>query len=134
DAGARARVLEALARGEASEVRIATAYLRHRPLDAVELRAVAGQVARIDDPRAQTRALETLALQKISDRAILEELTRAFAATKSVGGQRAIAEVFIRSDPGAIPRPELAAALRDHRLGPIGTGDLVDVLVRRLAS
>jgi len=47
--------------------------------------------------------------------------------------QRAIAEVFIRSDPAAIPRLELAGALRDHRLGPRGgSEDLVDVLARRL--
>jgi len=130
---ARARVLRALAAGDAADARIAQAYLRRRPLDATELRAVAGEVARMNDPRAQARALETLALQNISDRAILEELTRWFSAAKSIGVQRAIAEVFIRSDPAAIPRLELAGALRDHRLGPRGgSEDLVDVLARRL--
>ena len=87
----------------------------------------------MDEPRAQARALETLAMQNISDRAILEELTRWFSAAKSIGVQRAIAEVFIRSDPAAIPRLELASALREHRLGPRGGAeDLIEVLARRL--
>jgi hypothetical protein len=134
NAEARARVLRALTAGDAADARVAQAYLRRRPLDATELRAMTREIARMDDPRAQARALETLALQNVSDRAILEELTRSFSTAKSVGVQRAIAEVFIRSDPRAIPRPELAIALREHRLGTPGSGDLVDVLIRRLAS
>ena len=47
--------------------------------------------------------------------------------------QRAIAEVFIRSDPAAIDRPEMVAVIRQHRLkSPGGREDLIDVLVRRL--
>ena len=57
------------------------------------------------------------------------------AAARSVGIQRAIAEVFLRSDPKVIPVPELAAVLRNHRLrAPTGGEDLIDVLLRKLPS
>ncbi len=81
------------------------------------------------------RSLDTLARLHIADREILEELTRSFTAARSVGVQRAIAEVFLRSDPKAIPASELATALRQHRLKPPGGGeDLIDVLLRKLQS
>ena len=65
----------------------------------------------------------------------LEELARAFASAKSLTVQRSIAEVFIRSDPRAIRKPELATVLRQHRLrSPDHREDIIDVLIKRLSS
>ena len=129
-------VVRALASGDDREVQIAQAYLRHRPVEnAGELKGIAREVARMGAGGAQIRALDTLARLNIADREILEELTRAFASAKSVNLQRSIAEVFIRSDPKAIPRPELASVLRQHRLrSPDHREDIIDVLIRRLSS
>ncbi len=99
-----------------------------------ELRQVAAGISRISSSAAQVRAIDTLGLMHIEDREILKELENAFATARSVNVQRAIAEVFIRSDAHAIAKPELAAVLREHRL-PSGHGeDLIDVLLRRLQS
>ena len=58
--------------------------------------------------------------------------TRSFAQARSVGVQRAIAEVFIRSDPKAIAKPQLVGLLRQHRLrAPDGRQDLI-VRARRV--
>jgi hypothetical protein len=79
------------------------------------------------------RALDTLGRLHVTDREVMEELVRAFAASRSASVQRAIAEIFLRSDPRALPHAELVSALRQHRLRPTGGGeDLVDVLLRRL--
>jgi hypothetical protein len=87
------------------------------------------------DARAQIRALDTLGRHAISDREILEELARSFAQARSVGVQRAIAEVFIRSDQRAIAKSQLASLLRQHRLkSPDGREDLIDTLIRRLQA
>jgi hypothetical protein len=132
---AHLQVLRALASPDDRDVQIAQVYLRNRPLaDPGELRALALGVAQMTGP-AQVRALDTLGRLHISDRTILDELARSFAVAKSVNVQRAIAEVFIRSDPKAIARPELAATLREHRLrAPGGGEDLIDVLLRRLQA
>jgi len=132
---ARGAVLDALASGEERQVQAAQAYLRYRPLDDADLRSVARRVARIPASPGQVRALESLALLNITDREALAELAQAFADAKSVNVQRAIAEVFIRSDASALPKPELASLLRSHRLpAPDSRGDLVDVLLRQLSS
>ena len=133
---AHAQVLRALASPDDKDVQIAQVYLRNRPLtDQGELRTLATGVARMTEPRAQVRALDTLARLNISDRTILEELARSFMSARSVSVQRAIAEVFIRSDSRAIARPELASVLRQHRLrAPGGGEDLIDVLLRRLQT
>ena len=82
---------------------------------------------------AQVRALGALARLHIADRGILDELARAFAEAKSVKVQRAIAEVFIRSDPAALRGPGLLAILRRHRLkSPDGRPDLIDTLISSL--
>jgi hypothetical protein len=47
--------------------------------------------------------------------------------------QRAIAEVYLRSDPRAIGGPKLVDVLRRHRLRSPDGEDLIDVLVRRLS-
>ena len=134
DAAARPRVLQALASRDAGEVRIAQTYLRHHPApQGAELRQVASDIARMPDPNAQARALEAFARLNVSDRAILEDLSRAFAESKSATVQRALAEVFIRSDPKALPRRELLSTLRERRIKvPGGGSDLVDVLISRL--
>ena len=82
----------------------------------------------------QVRALDTLARFNIADREILEELARAFAGARSASVQRAIAEVFIRSDQKQIAKEELVSTLRLHRIRSSGGEDLIDVLIRRLQS
>ena len=131
---ARGRVLHALASANEQDVQIAEAYLRHHPIgDAAELRRLAREVARMKGTAAQVRALGTLARQRIADREIIDELTRLFARTGSLEVQRAVAEIFIRSDARALPGPQLAVVLRQHRLrAPGGRSDLIDVLIERL--
>ncbi len=133
---ARRRIVAALASPRPEDVEIAELYLRYHPLgDGAQLRAVADEVARMPPSPAQLQALGALARMHIADRAILDDLARAFAQAKSVNVQRAIAEVFIRSDPDALPKPDLAGILRDHRLkSPDGHPDLIDVLIRQLAG
>jgi len=132
-APARAEVIRALSSPDARDVQVAQAYLRNRPVtDPRELRALADGVTRMPSSEAQVRAVETLARMRIADREILEELARAFAEAKSVGVQRAIAEVFIRSD---YRQPELAGMLRRSRLrSPEGRPDLIDTLIHRLQT
>ena len=131
---ARARVLRALASADESDVQIAQAYLRHYPIDdTAELRKVVLDVTRMKGSAAQVRALGTLARLRISDREIIDELARLFARTGSLEVQRAVAEVFIRSDARALPGVELAVLLRQHRLrAPGGGSDLIDVLIEHL--
>ncbi len=134
-APARAQVMDALDRSNDRDVQVAQVYLRHHPLTAAELREVAAGIVHMTDSRAQIRALDTLGRHSISDRGILEELARSFAQARSVGVQRAIAEVFIRSDQRAIAKSQLAGLLRQHRLkSPDGREDLIDTLIRRLQS
>lgn len=134
---AHGEMLRALASPNEKDVQIAQLYFRHRPIEEQEeLRALAREIARMPGAGpAQVRALDTLARLHISDRQILEDLSRAFADAKSVNVQRAIAEVFIRSDPKTIPRAHLVGILRQHRLKPPGGGqDLVDILIARLQA
>src|SRR5258706_51964 len=132
-AEARARVLRALASPNDQDVQVAQAYLRHHPItDSGELRAAASGIARMPDSAAQVRALETLARHHISDRETLEPFTRPYAQPTSVNVQRAIAEVFLRSDQQAIEVPRLVSVLREHRLESRGGGGLMEVLIGRL--
>jgi hypothetical protein len=130
---ARASVLRAVASPDEREVQIAQAYLRHHPMTkASELRAVALGVARMQGSGAQVRALDTLARHHISDRKVLEELARLFTRATSLGVQRAIAEIFLRSDAHAIAAHGLAAKLRRYRLRSPDGEDLIDTLIQRL--
>jgi hypothetical protein len=131
---AHAQVLEALFSSDERNVQVAQAYLRHRPIaDQSELRGATRRIAAMTSTGAQVRALETLARMRITDREILDELTRSFSMAKSADVQRAIAEVFLRSDATALPRRELLGTLREHRVKPRGgREDLVDVLIRKL--
>jgi len=131
---AHAQVLRTLASPDDKDVQIAQAYLRHRPIsDSGELRSVVKGIARMPGSGAQVRAFDALGRLHISDREILDELARSFIIAKSVNVQRAIAEVFIRSDQKAIAKPELVSVLRQHRIrSPDGRQDLIDVLISRL--
>jgi hypothetical protein len=128
----RAYVLRAIGSSDDRDVQVAQAYLRERPMIDSELRAVADEISRMPESRAQMRALDTLGRHHISDRQILDELGRSFVTAHSLGVQRAIAEVFIRSDPKAIARPQLASLLREHRLRSPDGADLIDVLINKL--
>jgi hypothetical protein len=83
---------------------------------------------------AQVRALETLAAYHFSDRATLEGLTRLFSLATSVDVQRAIAGVLIRADTTILAGPALARALRAQRIKSPDGVDVIDILIRRLAS
>jgi hypothetical protein len=132
-ASAHARVLKALTSSKDEDVQIAEVYLRHRPIgDAGELRSAAAGIARMSGSDAQVRALETLARHNLSDRDSLQELTRVFLLAKSVRVQRAVAGILLRSDYRAIGDPNLARALRQHRLKSPDGEDVIDILIRRL--
>jgi hypothetical protein len=134
DVPARARVLRLLASADAAEVQLAQAYLRHRPVtDAAELRAMARDIASMPAGPAQVRALDALGRMHPGDRETLDSLAALFGRTRSLAVQRALAEVFLRSDPAAISAARLAGVLRTHRLRSPDGQDLIDVLVRQLS-
>jgi hypothetical protein len=130
---AHARTLQALTSQTEADVKIAQAYLRHRPLtDAAELHRLADSIARMPPSQAQVRALESLGRHDVSDREILERLTRLFSSTPSSPVQTAIAGILLRADLRSIANPQLAVTLqRDRRTSPPGD-DVVDALLRRL--
>lgn len=132
---AQRQVIDALTSSSDRDVELAQVYLRHHPIaDVDDLRGVALRIARMSDVEAQVRALDTLALHRVSDRESLESLTRLFPVARSVGVQRAIAGILIRSDYEAIARPELVRALREKRLKSPDGQDLIDVLIRRMQA
>ncbi len=134
-AAERARVLRALTSEREQDVEIAQVYFRHRPLaDASELRALTAQIAAMNAPAAQARALAALAGYRIADRESLETLSRLFPRAKSIGVQRAIAGVLLRSDFGVIATPALVAELRRHRVKSPDGADVVDALLRRMET
>jgi len=133
-AAARAQVLRLLASTDESDVQVAQAYLRHHPItDAAELRVVTAAIAAMKPGPAQVRALDALGRMHLSDAKALDQLAALFARTRSLAVQRAIAEVFLRSDPQAIARPQVAKIFRTHRLRSPDGADLIDVLVRELS-
>ena len=134
-AEAHTRVLRALTSSNDDDVHVAQVYLRHRPIaDADELRAVTAGVARMTDAKAQARALDTLASQRITDRQSLEDLTRLFAQAGSGGVQLAIAGILLRSDYQMIASADLLQLLRQHRRKSSSSDDMVDVLIRRVQA
>ncbi len=132
---ARAQVLSALASRNDEDVEISQVYLHHHPIsDAAELHRVAAAVVSMNGSAAQVRALDTLALYRLSDRETLAALAHLFSLAKSIDVQRAIAGVLIRSDYKTIGESALLRALREHRLkSPDGT-DLIDILIHRLEA
>jgi len=132
---ARERVLLALTSPNDEEVQIAQVYFQHQPItDVNELRVVTSGIARMNESKAQVRALETLASQRVSDPESLEELTRLYPVTESAGVQTAIAGILIRSDFKTIATPELVQTLRQSRLKSPDHADLIGVLIRRLQA
>ena len=135
DAKARTRTLQALASGDEREVQGVQTYLRYRPIaDAGELRDVTRVVARMPAGPAKIRALDALGRLNITDGDTLRELVESFAASTSASVQRAIAEIFIRSDTKAIARPEVVAVLQKNRLTSTGGDKLIDAAIRRLQA
>ena len=132
---AHVRVLEALTSTDGEALEIAQVYLRHRPItDADELRLLTRGIAKMPGSDAQVRALETLARQKVSDAASLDELLRLYTLARSVNVQRAIAGILIRADYKALPQRELVSSLSKHRLKSPDGADLIDVLIRRVQT
>ena len=91
-------------------------------------------VARMTDARAQARALDTLAGQRISDRESLEDLTRLFTQAGSGSVQLAIAGILLRSDYRMIASTDFLQLLRQHRRKSSTGEDMVDVLIRRVQA
>ena len=135
DDGSRDRLLRSLASTSDGDAQVVQTYLRYHPVtEGRQLRAIAREISQASGP-AQVRAIDAIARLNISDREVLRELTQTFAQSRSVEVQRALAELFIRSDPRALPRPDLLGIVREHRIKPRGGGhDLVDTLLERLQA
>ena len=128
-------MLDALTGPDAQAIDIAQVYLRHHPItDADEMRGITRGIARMPGSDAQVRALDTLARQKVSDAASLDELLRLYTLAKSVNVQRAIAGILIRADYKSLPQRELVSSLSKHRVKSHEGADLIDVLIRRVQA
>ena len=128
-----ARTLAAMLSSNEADVQIAQVYLRHRPItDATELRRVTAGIAGMKPSGAQVRALESLGRHYLSDREVLNTLTRLFAQTPSAAVQSAIAGILIRADRGSISGPQLLHSLVAHRRPSPAGENMVDALIRRL--
>ncbi len=132
----RARTLRALRSANEHDVRVAQAYLRHRPVtDAADLRAVTDGIVAMPPGDAQVRALEALGRHYLSDRDVLDRLIRLFADTPSAAVQRAVAGILIRADKRALSPEPLARLLHDRRRSAAAGGeDIIDVLIGVLRS
>ena len=134
----RARTLQGLLSPDESDVQIAQAYLRQRPVtDAAELRGMAEGITRMSPGHAQVRALEALARHYVSDREVLDLLIGLYSRTPSPEVQAAIAGILIRADRRSTASAELVRTLRDHRKASPGSGDdddMIDALIRTLEA
>jgi len=130
---AQTRVLDALVSPVEADVKIAQAYLRHRPIaEGAELRRLAQSIAGMPASEAQVRALETLGRHYVADREILDLLIGLFSKTPSHAVQTAIAGILLRADLRQVASAPLARTLRqDRRSSPPGD-DMIDALIRRL--
>ena len=134
-AAAREQTLRALASARDEDVALAQVYLRHRPLaDAGELRDVTARIVRMTAARAQLRALQALARQRLDDAQSLQQIAGLFPRARSLEAQRTIAGILIRSDYRMLAPADLARSLRLHRLPSRDGEDLIDVLIRLLQS
>jgi hypothetical protein len=131
----RERTLVGLVSPDEVDVRIAQAYLRHRPItDDAELRGVAAAIARMPPTAAQVLALESLGRHYVTDRVILDQLVSLYSQTTSAPVQVAVAGILIRADRGAMTSLRLALTLQKDRL-PSAAGDsIIDALIRVLSS
>jgi hypothetical protein len=131
DTAAHAQALRALASTDERDVQAVQAYLRHRPIeDSRELREVARVVAQMPPSPAKVRAIDALGRLNITDGETLGVLVRSFQEATSASIQRAIAEVFLRSDTKAIAKADVVTVLQKHRLQP--RDELVDTAIRKL--
>ncbi|MFO1224877.1 MAG: hypothetical protein U1E90_17440 [Burkholderiaceae bacterium] len=132
----RARTLQELLSSDEADVRIAQAYLRHRPItDPAELRRLAQGIAAMPVGAAQVRALEALARHYVSDAHVLQALAQLYAQTPSWAVQAAIAGILIRADRRGLSSAQLLRTLQDHRLpAPMGEGEMIDALIHRLQA
>ena len=130
DAKSRESTLRALASADERDVRMAQAFLRHRPItDAQELRRVAAGISAMKASAAQVRALETLARLHVADGEVLQGLAALYSRARSAEVQRAIAEVFLRSDLSSVDARSLAERLQRDRVRP---DPLIEAVVARL--
>jgi hypothetical protein len=128
-----ARVLKALVSPVEADVKIAQAYLRHRPFGGVaELRAVVAEISRMNGSDAQVRALDALAQHYLSDSESLSVLARLYSQTTAWPVQNAIAGILIRSDTKAMAKQDLLRTLRESRRRPPSGDNMVDALITRL--
>ena len=80
------------------------------------------------------RALESLGRHYVSDREVLDMLTRLFSQTPSASVQAAIAGILIRADLRSIASPQLVRTLLEKRLPSAAGDNMIDALIRRLQS
>jgi hypothetical protein len=134
-ADARVRTVQGLLSARDADVRVAQAYLRHRPLtDTAELRLLALGIARMPASPAQVRALEVLGRHYVADREILDGLVRLYSQTASQPVQTAIAGILMRADRRTMAAPELLRALVQHRKAEAPPDPMTDALLRRLRA
>ncbi len=134
-ASAHLRTLQGLVSTDPAEVKIAQAYLRHRPLtDAAELQRLTDRIAAMAPSPTQVQALETLGRHYVSDRGILDQLMRMFSQTPSPSVQVAIAGVLLRADLGSTASAPLVRTLQADRRPSPQSPNMIDALIRRLQS
>ncbi len=130
-----ARTMQALLSPVDADVRLAQTYLRHRPIsDVGDLRQLAAGIAAMPASEAQVRALETLGRHYLSDRRILDSLTRLYTETSSWPVQAAIAGILIRADKRSIGSAELVQTLKEKRRQSPPGDNMVDALIRNLQA
>jgi hypothetical protein len=101
DESARQELMRSVASSSESDAQVVQTYLRYYPVtDRGQLRAMAREVSQASGP-AQVRGIDAIGRLNISDREVLRELSTMFAQSHSLEVQRALAELFIRSDPAA---------------------------------
>jgi hypothetical protein len=133
DTDARTRVLRALVSPVDTDVQVAQAYLRHRPIaDPAELRVATRAVADMAAPDAQVRALDVLARHYISDPESVDILKQLYAKTRSLAVQNAIAGALLRADRKSVAAANVLPTLREYRLKPSQGDNMVDSLIARL--
>jgi hypothetical protein len=132
----RTRALRALLGPQEADVRLAQAYLRHRPLASdAELRQITDGVAAMGPGDAQVRALEALGRHYVADGQVLGRLVRLFIETPSAAVQSAVAGILIRADRRSIAAETLARTLAENRRpSPHAGDDMVDALIGVLQS
>ena len=133
----RAQTLRALLGPAESDVQLAQAYLRYRPVDdPAELRDLTQGISAMPAGPAQVRALETLGRHYVSDGDVLHRLLDLYAQTPSSAVQSAVAGILLRADRSALPDAKLRETLislrRDaSRDGGAGT---IDALITLLGA